>query len=267
MKKKDDRPGDASPLSISPLCSVSGGQAIRRQAEEKAREKAALSLENLEALSSGEIRRILHELRVHQIELELQNEEMRRAQVELDAVRARYFDLYDLAPVGYFTLSEKGLILEANLTCATLLGVTRAVLVNHPITRFIHKEDQDIYYLHINQRLKTGEQRTCELRLMKTDGALFWAHLATARDQDSEGVSMYRIVLSDITDRKTFEETQRRHIAELETRNDELSQFHRLAVGRELRMIELKKEVNALCAAAGLPLRYDLAFENDKDDR
>ena len=91
---------------------------------------------------------MLHELRVHQIELEMQNEELRRAQAELDAARARYFDLYDLAPVGYCTLSEQGLILEANLTAATLLGVARGALVKQPFTRFILKEDQDIYYLH-----------------------------------------------------------------------------------------------------------------------
>ena len=81
---------------------------LRRRAEEIARENAARSPENLEALSPEETRRTLHELRVHQIELEMQNEELRRAQVELDAARARYFDLYDLAPVGYCTLSDRG---------------------------------------------------------------------------------------------------------------------------------------------------------------
>jgi len=79
---------------------------------------------------------VLHDLRVHQIELEMQNEELRRTQADLEASRARYFDLYDLAPVGYFTISERGLILEANLTAATLLGVARGALIKQPLTRF-----------------------------------------------------------------------------------------------------------------------------------
>ena len=79
---------------------------------------------------------MLHDLRVHQIELEMQNEELRRTQADLEASRARYFDLYDLAPVGYFTISERGLILEANLTAATLLGVARGALIKQPLTRF-----------------------------------------------------------------------------------------------------------------------------------
>jgi PAS domain-containing protein len=132
-KEQQGKPAKCNPRPLfSPLRQDSGGQTMHSQAEEKAREKAVLSPENLQALSIEEIRRILHELRVHQIELEMQNEEMRRNQVELDAVRARYFDLYDLAPVGYSTISEKGLILESNLTCATLLGVARAALVKQP---------------------------------------------------------------------------------------------------------------------------------------
>ena len=74
---------------------------------------------------------------MHQVELEMQNEELRRAQLELDATRARYFDLYDLAPVGYCTLSEQGLILEANLTAASRLGVARDALAQQRLTSFI----------------------------------------------------------------------------------------------------------------------------------
>ncbi len=100
-------------------------------------ENAALSPESLNALSPEETRQTLHELRVHQIELEMQNEELRRAQVEISAARARYFDLYDMAPVGYCTICEKGRILEANLTATTLLGVARAKLVDRHISQFI----------------------------------------------------------------------------------------------------------------------------------
>ena len=166
MTSKDNRPGDATEL--------------RRQAEEKiAREREAHSREGLETLSPEEIRRLIHELRVHQIELEMQNEELRRAHGELEDSRARYFQLYDLAPVGYCTISEMGLMLEANLTAATLLGVTRGALVKQPFARFILKEDQDIYYLHSKQIFETGQPQACEVRLMKKDGASFWARLKT----------------------------------------------------------------------------------------
>ncbi len=110
---------------------------LRRRAEDAFLKKSAGRLENLEVLSPDQVRQTLHELQVHQIELEMQNEELRRAQRELEASQARYFDLYDLAPVGYCTLSEQGLILEVNLTAATLLGVTRSTLVKQPLTRFI----------------------------------------------------------------------------------------------------------------------------------
>src|ERR1039457_7273982 len=100
---------------------------LRRQAEEKLTSGTPATQK---VVSLDEANRLLHELQVHQIELEMQNEELRRAQAELDAVRARYFELYDLAPVGYCTITEKGLIQEANRPAATLLGVTRGALVN-----------------------------------------------------------------------------------------------------------------------------------------
>ncbi|MEI6309655.1 MAG: PAS domain-containing protein, partial [bacterium] len=160
MTSKDNRPAGVAP-------STSSGQTLHQQAEEITRQNAAQSAENLEALSPEETRLLLHELQVHQIELEMQNEELRRTQLELDATRARYFDLYDLAPVGYCTLSEQGLILEANLAAATLLGSARGALVRQLISRFIHKEDQDIYYLHLKQLFQTGEPQACELRMVK----------------------------------------------------------------------------------------------------
>jgi PAS domain S-box-containing protein len=187
--------------------------ALRRRAEGIAREKAFRIPENMESLSVEAARQILHELRVHQIELEMQNEELRRTQAELDAARARYFDLYDLASVGYFTLSDQGLILEANHMAASLLGVAKSALVKQPIFRFILSDDQDIYYLHRTQLFEThsasseqaGEPQACELRMVKSDGTAFWAHLAATAAQDADGEPVCRVVLNDITERKQTE--------------------------------------------------------------
>ena len=188
MKNQDNQPDAAIEL--------------RRRAEEIFRGKAAQSPEDLKDLSPDETRRVLHELRVHQIELEMQNEELREAQAELDVSRARYFDLCDLAPVGYFTVSEQGLIQEANLTVCTLLGVVRGELVKRPISQFILKEDQDGYYRRRKQLIESGEPQACELRMVKHDGTAFWAHLDATAAKDPDGAFVSHIAMSDVTGRK-----------------------------------------------------------------
>ncbi|MHC4708403.1 MAG: PAS domain-containing protein, partial [Planctomycetota bacterium] len=146
---------------------------LRKQAEE------LLLGQPLDAgvVSSENILRLLHELQVHQIELEVQNEELRRTQQELEASRDRYSDLYDLAPVGYLTVSEKGLIVEANLTVAILLGVERSALAKQPLSRFIARDDQDAFYFHRRRTFETGTTQTAELRMVKADDTLFYARL------------------------------------------------------------------------------------------
>ena len=114
---------------------------LRLQAEETLRGKLAQTPGSLLPMTPTETEQTLHELRVHQIELEIQNEALRRTQVELVASQARYFDLYNLTPVGYVTLGGNGLIIDANLTAATLLGMTRSTLVGQRLSRFIHIED------------------------------------------------------------------------------------------------------------------------------
>ena len=178
---------------------------LRRRAEKIARGKADQSPKKQEAFSPEETLRILHELQAHQIELQMQNEEMGRAQVELDAARTRYFDLYDLAPICYCTLNDQGLIIEANLTASTMLGISRDKLVKQLLTRFILKEDQDIYYLHRKKLFDTGEPQTCELRMVKKDGTVFWAHLTGAAAKDESGATLCRVVMSDITGRKQMD--------------------------------------------------------------
>ncbi len=207
MTEKDKRTEEheASP-PLDDAASASSSQARRQQAEARLLKKTARSPENIEALSPAATRQMLHELRVHQIELEMQNEELRESQVALDAVRARYFDLYDLAPVGYCTISEQGLIMQANLTAASLLGVARSALVKRPLSRFIHKEDQNSYYLRSKQLVESGEPQSFELRMVKNDGTQFWVHLVATAVQDADGAPQLRAVLSDVTARKQAEE-------------------------------------------------------------
>jgi PAS domain S-box-containing protein len=159
---------------------------------------------------------MLQELRVHQIELELQNEELRRSRLELEAARERYFDLFNLAPLGYFTLNEAGLILEANLYAASRLGVTRIALVHQPFTRFIFKDDQDSYYLHRRQLVEADLPLVLDLRMVRPDGVRFWAHLDAVTAREADGDAVLRITLGDISMQKLAEDRQRRLEAELQ---------------------------------------------------
>ena len=186
----------------------SAGSTLRQRAEAIYRRKAALSPENLANLTPEATQLMLHELQVHQIELEMQNEELRHSQLALDAARARYFDLYDLAPVGYCSVSEPGLIIEANLTAATLLGLERGALVRQPFSRFIFKEDQDSFYLCRKHLLDSGEPQACEFRMVRHDGTPFWAHLEASAAYEDGGTPVIRIVLSEISVRKKAEEAQ-----------------------------------------------------------
>jgi PAS domain S-box-containing protein len=181
---------------------------LRERAEASLRGKTALSPENLAKLTPEAAQLMLHELQVHQIELEMQNEQLRQSQLALDAARTRYFDLYDLAPVGYCSVSETGLIIEANLTAATLLGMGRGALVRQPFSRFILKEDQDSYYLFRKHLLDIGVMQACEFRLVKRDGTPFWAHLEANVVHLAASPPVIRIVLSDIGARKMAEQAQ-----------------------------------------------------------
>jgi PAS domain S-box-containing protein len=189
---------------------------LRQRAEELVLRHAAPASANPEtSLPAWAVERF-HELRVHQIELEMQNEELRRAQVKLDEANARYFDLYDLAPLGYFTLSESGVILEANLCAASRLGVSRVALVQQPFSRFIFREDQDSFYLHRRKLSEIGSVESWDLRMVRQDGTQFWAHLDAATAWEADGPPVLRVTMGDISMRKLAEDHQRRLEAELQ---------------------------------------------------
>ena len=194
--------------------------ALRRRAEKKA---IAVKAKPKLTLSEEETRRTLHELRVHQIELELQNEELLRVQAELESARARYFDLYDLAPIGYFTISEKGLIQEANLTAARLLGIGKQLLIKKPFTNFIYNEDQDVYYRHRKLLLESSASQVCEVRILNRQGDPFWARLESmVAPEGMDGApgslgqplgTVCRTVMSDISLLKQAEENSNKNKA------------------------------------------------------
>ncbi|MBK5966268.1 GGDEF domain-containing protein [Thiocystis minor] len=178
---------------------------LRRQAERRLATQTSSPAEA--AFTTETTERLVHELRVHQIELELQNDELRHTQEALESSRSRYFDLYDLAPIGYLTLNEAGLIEEGNLAAARLLDTPRDALIDQSLTRFILPEDQDIYY-HCRRQLRSaGEQQSCELRLRRADAPPIWVRLETSLAPEAvSDQPPCRVILIDIDARKHSEQ-------------------------------------------------------------
>ena len=152
-------------------------------------------------LTPAAVDAMLHELQVHQIELEMQNEELKQSQLALEATKARYVDLYELAPVGYLTLSEAGLILECNFTAASMLGVLRGGVIKKAFSQLIAKEDQDAWYLLRKKAAVTHEQINVEMRLVRLDGLPFWCVASAASVRDGLGAITTRVTLTDISER------------------------------------------------------------------
>ena len=151
---------------------------------------------------------LLHELRVHQIELEMQNDELRRAQLVIEESRDRYVDLYEFAPVGYLTVSREGTITEVNLTGAALLGVDRKILLARRFAGFVASKDKDRWDRHFLHVLQHDGRQSCDLEFQRSDDSRFHAQLDCLHIKDGEASSI-RIALTDITERKQAEEYQR----------------------------------------------------------
>lgn len=175
---------------------------LRIRAEEKTEKQSDRLFESYEEMSTEQVHELLQELSVHQIELEIQNDELRRTRDEFEALTARYFDLYDLAPVGYCTVSNNGLILEINFAGATLLGMNRSELVTLPLSRFIFADDQDIFYHHFNTLLGSGGAKVSVLRMAKHDGTIFWVRMESAVTIKENGTLICRLMLVDISTTK-----------------------------------------------------------------
>ncbi|MBU4185743.1 MAG: PAS domain S-box protein [Proteobacteria bacterium] len=181
-----------------------------KQLRSRAEQLLAERLGNGQDIPVGDVKKLIHELDVHQVELEMQNEELRRAQSELQESRDRYFELYDLAPIGYFTLNQKGLIVETNLACASLLGVVRSGLIKMGFSAFVAPDFQNEYNFYLKRVLETENRQTLELELVKRDGTRFYARLESIAVRGAEGdFNQIRTAIADITERKQAEEVLR----------------------------------------------------------
>ncbi len=173
---------------------------IEQTLRDDAEKQFAHSPESSLNLTGKTPEKLIHELGVHQIELEMQAEQLRVAQLALEESRDKYLDLYEFAPLGYLTLTNKALITEVNLSGAALLGVERSRLVNHGLGRFIAPKDQEVwdqYFIKVQQH---GEKQTCTLTLKRGDGSMFPARLEGIRITGSDGTITVRVAVSDITD-------------------------------------------------------------------
>ncbi|MBS3765843.1 PAS domain-containing protein, partial [Candidatus Bipolaricaulota bacterium] len=144
---------------------------LRREAEKKL-EEAVDSSEGLSKEEAPPIKELLHELQVHQVELEMQNEKLRETRARLQKAKDKYSDLYDFAPVSYLTLNEEGEILDANLTAAKKLRTERDQLREEDLYKYVEEEDRDILYKHLRKAFREKSERSCELKVVPSpDGS------------------------------------------------------------------------------------------------
>ena len=158
-----------------------------------------------------DVREVVHELQVHQIELEAQNEELRRAQESITESRNRYVDLYDLAPVGYVTLDPQGLIVDLNLKGAGLLGAPRHSLIQQPFILFVAPEDRQTFHAYLRQLSVGAPNQSCELEFNPLQAPAEALSLESLAIVEAGGkVIQYRLALTDITRRRQAEADLRR---------------------------------------------------------
>jgi len=142
--------------------------------------------------TEDETERLIHEFAVHQNELEIRNEELLRVQDEFELSRNTYVELYDFAPIGYFTLDPFGLIQEVNLAGAALLGIERGLLLKSPFATFIGEAaDREIFSKHRKDVRQNKGDQTCEIKLTRNDGAVFDARLHSVAKQTIAGKTGY----------------------------------------------------------------------------
>ena len=241
---------------------------LRRAAETK------LACEQAPDVENHSTEALLHELQVLQIELQMQNENLRQAHMEMEASRDRYVDLYDFSPVSYLTLSSAGTISEVNLTAVGMFAEARLKLLNRRFTNFIVQQDIDRWRQYFLRVLRTVEQSNCELSLKRADGSHMDVELHTRRVENGSGGYAVRIALTDITERRRVEadlcllsEIKGKRAAELVSQalNEKEKRAAELAIANtELSFQNDEKEKRA---AELVIANTELSFQNDEKEK
>jgi PAS domain S-box-containing protein len=245
--------------------------ALRLKAEEALAEEVSHVLPHTTTLQRTE-----HELRVYQIELEMQNEQLRQSQVALLASQARYAALYDQAPVGYLSLDSAGVIEQANLAACSLLGLVRDALLQRALSDFVAAAEQDSYYLLRRSSALHGQAQVAELPMVRADGEPFWAQLVANTADVSNGKEVLHLVLSDISERKRRELVRKRmasRIKELSRRLVQAQEEARKRLSRALHdgtsanLTALRLNLDQIVKAAAQAPDARLFWERVEDTR
>ncbi len=200
---------------------------LRKQAEEllalQAGEDSGGSGPEIPAQQQQDILELVHELSIHQTELEIQNEELRRAQDEISSLKQEFEDLYEFAPCGYVTLNAEGKVTRINLTGAAMLGTPRRLLTRTGLSSFINDESREDYIDAVGRAATTGGPETAELKLEQVGERPLWVQAVISADLEEKKVKQYRITLSDITQRKAAETELNRALEEKDFLMSELN--------------------------------------------
>ncbi len=170
---------------------------FRKEAEKIVKSKVAKS-----SYESSETRllRLVHELEVHQIELELQNEELKLARERSERIAHKYTCLYDFAPIGYFTLSKEGIILDLNLIGSKMLGKDRSNIKLKPLSRFIMEKDQPAFNCFLERAFKSEVKEVTDIMVIGLGNPPIYAELTAIVDEENQDHCL--LTMMDITDRK-----------------------------------------------------------------
>ena len=214
---------------------------LRKKAEEELKKRKLPK-----TITEADQLKLIHELQVHQIELEMQYEELTIAREQAEAAMEKYTDLYDFAPSGYLTLSNEGDITELNFLAAKKLAKDRSHLKNTRFGLYIAPESLQLYNEFFIEIFKSKQKQTCELEIRSNPEKPIFVHIAA---QVSQNPDSCLVTMFDITDRKAME-------IELQKALHQYKELNSYFLGRELRMVELKEEINKLLVKSGCEKQY-----------